>query len=140
MKLFKRLMAVMFALTLTLGMGTRVYAAGEGGTENPDTNSNSGYTITMKTTSGHTYTAYRVFAGDLDEEEGTLSNITWGTGVNGTNLLNALKSDATYGTAFASCTTAADVAKKLARNLRLSVLFPKIFSLKKLERKGSALQ
>ena len=111
MKLFKRLMAVMFALTLTLGMGTRVYAAGEGGTEGPG-NTNSGYTITMKTTNGHTYTAYRVFAGDLDEE-GTLSNITWGNGVDGTALLTALKADATYGDAFKDCNNASDVAKVL---------------------------
>ena len=109
MKLFKRLMAVMFALTLTLGMGTRVYAKDDEGTDKPTT-----YTITMTSTTGHTYTAYQVFAGDLDAEEGTLSNITWGTGVNETDLLNALKSDATYGTAFTNCATAADVAKKLA--------------------------
>ena len=74
MKLFKRLMAVMFALTLTLGMGTRVYA--EGGT--------TGYTITITQNSDdkgtHTYGAYQIFKGDL-AEDGTLSNIQWGSGI-----------------------------------------------------------
>ena len=101
MTLFKRLMAVMFALTLTLGMGTRVYAEGETTTDT--------YTITMKSTTGHTYAAYQVFKGDLNE--GTLSNITWGNGVDGTALLTALKADATYGDAFKDCNNASDVAK-----------------------------
>lgn len=70
------------------------------------------YTITMDTTAGHTYEAYQVFTGDLSDD-GKLSNIVWGTGVNGGALLTALKGDDTYGTAFAKCETAADVAKVL---------------------------
>lgn len=70
------------------------------------------YTITMKTTKDHTYEAYQVFTGDLSDD-GKLSNIVWGNGVDGDALLTALKDNAKYGTAFAECKTAADVAKVL---------------------------
>ena len=70
------------------------------------------YTITMDTTADHTYEAYQVFKGDLSDD-GKLSNIVWGTGVNGDALLTALKADDKYGTAFTECKTAADVAKVL---------------------------
>ena len=70
------------------------------------------YTITMDTTAGHTYEAYQVFTGDLSDD-GKLSNIVWGNGVNGDALLTALKANANYGTAFTKCETAADVAKVL---------------------------
>ena len=39
------------------------------------------YTLTLnETTTGHTYEAYQIFTGDLSGD--TLSNITWGSGVN----------------------------------------------------------
>lgn len=66
------------------------------------------YTITIKdSTANHTYEAYQVFAGDLSGT--TLSNIVWGTGVNGESLLAALKATST----FADCTSPADVAALL---------------------------
>ena len=92
-------MALVLAVVMVLGVAT-AFASG------------ATYTITMNTTSEHTYAAYQVFSGDLDGS--TLSNIDWGEGVNGTSLLEALKADGTYGTAFANCTTAADVAKVMA--------------------------
>lgn len=72
------------------------------------------YTITINNaTEGYTYAAYQVFSGDLSGN--VLSNVEWGTGVNdGSNLLNALKSDETIGSHFTDCTTAADVANVLA--------------------------
>ena len=74
------------------------------------------FDVTMKTTEGHTYTAYQVFAGDLTESEGSkiLSNVQWGSGVNGDALLAALKADTTYGEAFAECEDATDVADILS--------------------------
>ncbi len=76
-----------------------------------------GHTLTINSeTSGHTYQAYQVFAGDYSQTgDGAkvLSNINWGSGVNGTALLAALKADATYKDSFANCTTAADVAKAI---------------------------
>lgn len=65
------------------------------------------YSITMSTTTGHTYSAYQIFTGDLYEEGSgkKLSNIKWGNGVDSTGLVSALKSDSTYGAEF---TTALD--------------------------------
>lgn len=43
----------------------------------------STYTLTVNgTTTGHTYEAYQIFAGDVSTDGTTLSNITWGSGVN----------------------------------------------------------
>ena len=62
------------------------------------------YDITMSSTTGHTYTAYQVFTGDLYESgtTKTLSNIHWGNGVNKTALITALTGDTTYGAAFST--------------------------------------
>lgn len=74
------------------------------------------YSITIKNTAaGHTYEAYQIFQGDLSEQSGkkVLSNVDWGSGVNGDNLLAALKADTTLKDDFAKCESAADVAKVL---------------------------
>lgn len=84
------------------------------------------YTITMSTSSGHTYTAYQVFAGTLHEDTSTtpatktLSDITWGSGVNYSTLITALKADTTYGAAFTSAigaTSEANAAPKIAAQI-----------------------
>lgn len=85
MKLMKKVLALALSLIMVLAMGVTVFADG-------------GYTITVKGDSGHKYEAYQVFTGDLSGN--TLSNIKWGSGVNGTNLLAALKTDATIGSSF----------------------------------------
>lgn len=56
----------------------------------------------------HTFAAYQIFKGDLTEGN-KLSNVTWGDGVQGEELLTELKTQA----AFATCKSAADVAKVL---------------------------
>lgn len=56
----------------------------------------------------HTFAAYQIFKGDLTEEN-KLSNVTWGDGVQGEELLTELKKQ----DAFATCASAADVAKVL---------------------------
>ena len=86
------------------------------------------YTITMKRAAGdttnHTYEAYQVFTGKLSGEgsDAVLNDIDWGSGVNGTNLLAALKSDTTYGDRFVGCADAADVAKVLDKEAYDSAL------------------
>ncbi len=73
MKTVKRALALVLALTLLLAMSATVFAADE-----------TTYTITINnTTTGHTYEAYQIFAGDLAEKDGKtiLSNITWGNGI-----------------------------------------------------------
>ena len=56
----------------------------------------------------HTFAAYQIFKGDLTEGN-KLSNVTWGDGVQGEKLLTELKKQE----AFATCESAADVAKVL---------------------------
>ena len=107
MKTVKRALALVLALTLLLAMSATVFAA-------DDT-----YTITISgdnVVEGHTYEAYQIFKGDLAEKDGKtiLSNIEWGSGVNGDALLRALKADATFDNGFNGCTTAAQVADVLA--------------------------
>lgn len=107
MKTVKRALALVLALTLLLAMSATVFAA-------DDT-----YTITISgdnVVAGHTYEAYQIFKGDLAEKDGKtiLSNIQWGSGVNGDALLTALKADATLGNDFKDCRTAAQVADVLA--------------------------
>ena len=72
------------------------------------------HTITIDhSVSGHHYAAYQIFKGDL-ADDGTLSNIDWGSGVNGADLLAALQAadSNTYG----NCKNAADAANVLAAN------------------------
>lgn len=107
MKTVKRALALVLALTLLLAMSATVFAA-------DDT-----YTITISgdnVVEGHTYEAYQIFKGDLAEKDSKtiLSNIEWGSGVNGDALLTALKADTTLGNDFKDCTTAAQVADVLA--------------------------
>lgn len=107
MKTVKRALALVLALTLLLAMSATVFAA-------DDT-----YTITISgdnVVAGHIYEAYQIFKGDLAEKDSKtiLSNIEWGSGVNGDALLTVLRTDATLGNDFNGCTTAAQVADVLA--------------------------
>lgn len=72
------------------------------------------HTITINNSvSGHSYAAYQIFKGDL-ASDGTLSNIDWGSGVNGAGLLAALQA-ADFNT-YGNCKNAADAANVLAAN------------------------
>ena len=103
MKTKRKWLAVLLTVIMTLMLAAPAFAAGET------------YTITINNgKTGHTYEAYQVFDGDLAGD--VLSNIQWGTGVDGDALLTALKGDSTIGSHFTSCETAADVAKVLSDN------------------------
>lgn len=78
MKKMNKLLALVLAMVMVLGLATTAFAAG-------DT-----YSITINNSAtGHTYEAYQIFAGDLVEEttvEGNvtnriLSNIVWGSSI-----------------------------------------------------------
>lgn len=98
MKKAKKLLGLLLAAVMVLAMGVPTFAA------------SGGYTITINNAlAGHTYEAYQVFAGDLSEDEKTLSNVTWGDGVDGTALLAELDDLED----FQNCKDAADVAKVL---------------------------
>ncbi len=65
---------------------------------------------------GYTYTAYQIFDGDYDTTSKKLSNIVWGSGINGDSALAEIKKIALAdaSTPFSNCTNAADVADVLA--------------------------
>lgn len=77
------------------------------------------YTVTVEgTATGHTYEAYQIFAGGLSGM--ILTDIEWGTGVNGAALLADLKSDTSFEVSgvnlFAAATDAKGVADVLEKS------------------------
>ena len=101
MKATKRIFSVfltcVLAFTMAFAMGLTASAAD--------------YTITINKPTGdidRTYEAYQIFRGNLDGS--TLSDIEWGTGIDGAAFLTELKKNSAY----ASCTDAKTVAEKLA--------------------------
>lgn len=98
-RIFSVILTCILAFTMAFAMGLTASAA------------DPTYTLTINKPEGdidRTYEAYQIFAGKL---EGTkLSDIEWGTGVDGAGLLTELKNNAAY----ASCTNAAEVAEKLS--------------------------
>ena len=59
---------------------------------------------------GHVYEAYQIYKGDLDSTKNILSNIEWGTGIDGAGFLVSLNEQDLY----KDCESASDVAKVLA--------------------------
>lgn len=131
MKQMKKLVSVLLALVMVFTLGISAFAV----------NTNF-HTITITNEkSGHTYTAYQVFKGDIETKPGTtnkkvLTNIDWGSGVDDAAVLTALQTDAenfqvqdkdedgnpkvnesnkpVMVNAFQDCETAEDVANVLA--------------------------
>lgn len=101
MKRMKKLVSVLLAAIMVMAMAVTASAA----------------TVTVPSDGilkDHTFTAYQVFSGR--EEGGILSDVQWGSGINSTAFLDALKADTTYGSMFTNCTDAAAVAKVLSDN------------------------
>ena len=96
-KAMKKLMAALLAVAMVCAMAIPAFAAA--GTEV----SGSKVDIT-----NHDFEAYQIFSAKLDTK-GTLSDVQWGNGVKGTELLAALQAT----TDFSACKTASDVAEKL---------------------------
>lgn len=95
----KKILSILTVLVMLFAMTAPAFAARD-----------TAHTITITNRQpGHTYEAYQVFSGVLDEES-QLNEITWGSGVNGTGLLAELKNLSAY----ADCATAADVAAVLS--------------------------
>lgn len=101
MKATKRIFSVfltcVLAFTMAFAMGLTASAAD--------------YTITINKPAGdidRTYEAYQIFRGNLDGN--TLSDIEWGTGIDGAAFLTELQKNAAY----TSCKDAKTVAEKLA--------------------------
>ena len=98
-KAMKKLMAALLAVAMVCAMAIPAFAAkGE-----PVTNSDVSLTK-------HSFEAYQIFSAKLDS--GKLTDVTWGEGVKGDDLLVALKTATTLGD-FSKCDTPSDVAKEL---------------------------
>lgn len=97
--------AVVMAACAAIPMGSSFSASAAGNN-----------TITITAVDGaaitHNYEAYQVFKGQY--AAGSLGNIDWGTGVDGTAILNELKSAAAPLNVFNDAKDAKDVAEKLA--------------------------
>lgn len=102
MRKVKKLLGLLLAAVMALAMGVPTFAA------------SGNYSIKINDeSSGHTYVAYQVFKGTVSDNGQTLSDVDWGDGVNGEELLAALKGPEETPTAYQTCTTAAEVAKVL---------------------------
>lgn len=101
-KAMKKLMAALLAVAMVCAMAIPAFAA-----------------VDIKS---HTFEAYQIFAGDLNE--GTLSNVDWGSNVDRTAFLAALQSEDP--TNYGSCTDAKGVAGVLSEHKTLANDFAKI--------------
>ena len=101
-KAMKKLMAALLAVAMVCAMAIPAFAAA--GTEV------TGSKVDVK---NHKFEAYQIFSAKLDSTKGTLSDVKWGDGVKGNELLVALQADTTLGD-FINCKNASDVAEKLA--------------------------
>lgn len=75
-KSMRKLVSILLALIMVMGMSSAVFAA------DGETNTNTTYTITVPE-NNHTYEVYQIFTGKLNEN-GTLTDVKWGT--NGTGV------------------------------------------------------
>ncbi|MBQ9067993.1 MAG: isopeptide-forming domain-containing fimbrial protein [Eggerthellaceae bacterium] len=99
---------------LVLAMPTMAFAEGDSSTPaatdtlKVNTANAQGKTVAE----GHSYEAYQILDGDY--ADGVLSNISWGSGIQGADFLAALKADSRTSSAFEGANSAADVAKVLS--------------------------
>ena len=103
MKTMHRLVSILMVAALIFSLALTVSA-----------DANAEHTITITNADAndpHTYTAYQVFAGDYDAASGALSNVSWGSGVNGEALLADLKANVAD---FADCNNVIQVVHVLA--------------------------
>ena len=100
-KAMKKLMAALLAVAMVCAMAIPAFAAG--GTEVTDSKVN---------VKNHKFEAYQIFSAKLDS--GKLTDVEWGNGVKGTELLAALKTATTLGD-FSTCKNASEVADVLSK-------------------------
>ena len=95
MKRMKRIVSILLAVIMVLGMSMTVFASESSeptGGSNPQTQAHVIEITNTDQNVSHSYEAYQIFSGNLDAEENKLSDIKWGNGVNPVELISALKS------------------------------------------------
>ena len=103
MKNTSKLFALLLVVVMVLSMAAPAFAADE-----------EKQTITVSyANAGHVYKAHQIFKGDL-AENGKLTNIHWGAGVDGPGIVSALKAHEDLKADFADAGSAEDVAAILA--------------------------
>ena len=88
-KKMKKVISLVLALALTLGMSAAVYAD-ENSTSSETTSSETTSTATIKNETQNNYIVYQLLIGDVDENGDTLSNIKAGKNLNVDNIKNAM--------------------------------------------------
>ncbi|HHT23900.1 MAG TPA: SpaH/EbpB family LPXTG-anchored major pilin [Clostridiaceae bacterium] len=122
MKHMKKLTSLLLMLIMIMSLATTAFAA----------------TVTVSSDAilqGHTFTAYQVFSGR--EENGVLSDVQWGSGIDSTTFLAALKADTAYGNLFNTCTSAAEVAAVLSTNTSNTALANQVAKLAEKNKTGT---
>ena len=71
-----------------------------------DTNNTTNLAGKPTNLASHSFTAYQILTGTQSESKGALGDAKWGSGINVSNFVNALKSDTTLKSFFASVTGA----------------------------------
>ena len=95
----KKLLAILLAIVMVMGLATTAMAATTG---------------TVKNDTNRAYKAYQIFSGTQATDNAVLGDVAWGSGIDDTAFLTALTAlKIGESTPFATCTTAADVAAVL---------------------------
>ena len=111
MKQTRKLLSLLLALAMVCALAATAFAA----------------TVTIPSDGilkDHTFTAYQIFSGR--EEGGILSDVQWGSGIDYTAFLAALKDNTAFGDKFDACTDAAAVAEVLSANTAFADAFAKL--------------
>ena len=100
-------------------MAVPAFADGTDATTTPTptpipTNTGKAYDVNVQ---NHTYNAYQIFNGTQADKNQPLGNVDWGTGVDSTGLLNALKDNQISGLDFSTCASAENTAQAVANVL-----------------------
>ena len=96
MKHMKKIVSLLLTLVMALALAVPTVAA------------------TVSNPTGHAYKAYQIFKGTQEAGNAALGDVDWGSGIDYSNFLSALKDDSRFGEGdaniFSTCTSAADIA------------------------------
>lgn len=113
MKRMKKFLATLMAFTMIFAVMSTAGLTAKAEEPTFDITIAKGSTDNDTAFAARTFEAYQIFSGDYTKENDdvTLSNVQWGTGIDADNFLTALKAK---NTAYEDCTSAESVANVLA--------------------------